>query len=416
MATFTPAPTIQLGAPHWRTSSVSCLFKEPPNRVKIDGDGTTRSVLTHHAKLHPQEITFLLENESQRARSVFMHAMWDVADSRWLDQWIGLAMEREDFHQIIAHRLAQDPSDGFTRYVLLETLQGDEKETCAEDLRRLADENPDDGDAQYFALISQVAGPERDAAIMKEFEKFPDNNWFKSNSAYIDARVEKWEDAEKTFGEVVRARGPWFTSAAMTCARIRRLLSETEAPSYHGLQDSIELRRLRTIEEMDYNIDQSPFLAYSMLADGKLEDALQRVKGSDAAPGVTVLVAASQDATEQWQEAGLSVPMETLTQSSKLYLAALAARMGKPFEKYLDAHREDDPSTKISAADCLGRIIDEGPRHFADAGLNGLNPEERGIVMAASAVYSPGETSAKWKRDAKRLLFCVERPWFESED
>ena len=229
-------------------------------------------------------------------------------------------------------------------------------------------------------------------------------------------RVEKWEDAEKTFGEVVRARGPWFTSAAMTCARIRRLLSETEAPSYHGLQDSIELRRLRTIEEMDYNIDQSPFLAYSMLADGKLEDALQRVKGSDAAPGVTVLVAASQDATEQWQEAGLSVPMETLTQSSKLYLAALAARMGKPFEKYLDAHREDDPSTRISAADCLGRIIDEGPRHFADAGLNGLNPEERGIVMAASAVYSPGETSAKWKRDAKRLLFCVERPWFESED
>lgn len=117
-----------------------------------------------------------------------MHAMWDVADSRWLDQWIGLAMEREDFHQIIAHRLAQDPSDGFTRYVLLETLQGDEKETCAEDLRRLADENPDDGDAQYFALISQVAGPKRDAAIMKEFEKFPDNNWFKSNSAYIDAR------------------------------------------------------------------------------------------------------------------------------------------------------------------------------------------------------------------------------------
>ena len=411
-----PGPPQDLGAPRWKTTTVSHLFEEPPRQVNIEGEGTTRSVLTHHSKMHPQQMMDFVADESERDRAIRMHAMWDSSNSRWLDQWIGLAARNDDFQEVLDHRLSVYPDDFLAGYVRHDGLEGAEKEAYKMKVRQRAMDHPDRGDLQYLSTCLDEPGVDRDAKFKAGAKKFPGSQWFKFSVAMIDARDLKWKQAEQKLSEVCRSPGPWFGQAALSCGRIRRLLNGTDAQYNGGLQDSMQLTMHGLIENANVQTDRQDYVAMTFVDQGRLADARQRCKGKDLEPGAMVMIAASQGATEEWQEFALAVPVADISEYGKLYMAALCARIGKPYDRYLDSYKENDPSTRASAADALRTIIEAGLDNISDDALKGLNPDERGYVMAATATFAPEKVASQWKHDAKRLLFCVERPWFELEN
>lgn len=48
----------------------------------------------------------------------------------------------------------------------------------------------------------------------------------------------------------------------------------------------------------------------------------------------------------------------------------------------------------------------------AEKQLSGLQPEERGHLLAAGLVLLEDEAPAEWRQQAKALLFAPERPYF----
>jgi len=190
------------------------------------------------------------------------------------------------------------------------------------------------------------------------------------------------------------------------------LLNGVDAPNLRGLEKSIELQTYNAIKNANPRKDREGYVAFTFLDQGKLADAEEREKRSKST-GATILIAASQGATEEMQQRGLDVAVDEISQHGKLYMAALSARNDKPYDKYLDSYIENDSSTRSSAAEALRKILESRPRRFPEDALKGLNPAERGYVMAAAVTFAPNAVPEQWKQGTKRLLFCVERPWFE---
>ena len=406
-------PPQDLGAPRWSTTTAGYVFVEPPRQITTKGGGATRSVLTQHGSMHPQQMMDYFVDEDEKNNAVRMHAMWDDSNSRWLDQWLGLAAEYDDFDSIVLHRLSINPNDFLADHFRRDSLEGDELKAYEEDLRQRAKDNPENGELQYLVLDLEDASDERDAKIKDGAKKFPQNQWFKYASAMVDARASKWKKAEQQLSEITRVRGLWFESAALSCARIRRLLRGTESSTIAGLQESTQVQMYDAIENADVEKDKEDYVAFAFLDQGRLEDAKKRAKNSSFESNMIMLLAASQDASKEWQELGLALPIEELSQFGKLYMAALAARNGKPFDEYLASYEEKDSSTRKSAADALRSILQAEEGDFSDDILEGINPDDRGYVCAAAATFAPDSVPNQWKRDAKRLLFSVERPWFD---
>jgi len=358
-----------------------------------------------------------ITDEAERTQAVKVHAMWDAGDSLWMDQWLGMAANENKLGEILDHRLANDPDDFIASLFRLETFeQDDEKEAYKKQIRQRALSKPSDANLQYLSAYTEKSGPSRDQKYLEGAAKFPNNYLFKYACAMVSARAGNFKNAEEQLSQVVRSRGPWRGEASKSCARLRRLLAEEDEPDYRGLKESFELLLLLMIEEADPKKDTSPHLAFKLLADGKSEAAYKRAKGSEMESRIICLLAASQDSSQQWQKLALALPLDELRQHEKLYLAGLCARLGEPYDKLLDSYRENEPTARRSAADVLTNIIKNGPDAISDELLVGLNPDDRGYVLAAATTFAPDAVLSKWKLEAKRLLFSVERPWFEAEE
>lgn len=407
-----PDPPLDLGAPRWRTTAVSHVFENPPKTVSTKGGGATRTVLTHHSKMHPQQMLDLVSDKAESENTIRMHAIWGSGNSRWIDQWLGLAAQQDDFKQIIEKRLVNHPDDFMASFMMGNLLEDDEKVTYQKQIRQRAKDEPDNSELQFLVINFEESSADRDAKYHAGAKKFPESQWFQYSSAMVDVRNLKWKKAEQVLSQVVRSPGPWFTEASKTCARIRRLLNGND--SYlSGLQESVELRMYAAIENADVKTDFEGYVAYKLIDQGRLVDAQKRANETSFELVATILLAASEGATKDMQERGLALPMEEVSQHGKLYLAALSAKIGKPYEKYLDSYLENESTTRNSAADSLRMILKAESGNFPEEALKGLNPDERGYVMAAAATFAADRVSSQWKHDAKRLLFCVERPWFE---
>jgi Zn-dependent protease with chaperone function len=83
-----------LGAPRWSAVSVDVYFAEPPQSVRIKSGGTTRSVLSGLDLEHsPAEWLGLLNEDTERARVIQAHAMWDQETAASTAEWKAIAAQ-----------------------------------------------------------------------------------------------------------------------------------------------------------------------------------------------------------------------------------------------------------------------------------------------------------------------------------
>ncbi|HEU0265382.1 MAG TPA: hypothetical protein VFR01_06600, partial [Geobacterales bacterium] len=83
----TERPPQFLGAPRWLTSSADVFFAEPPQTVKTEGKGATRTVLSGLGGEPPADALKLLKTEAERQRVIQAHATWDEEKRPNTQQW-----------------------------------------------------------------------------------------------------------------------------------------------------------------------------------------------------------------------------------------------------------------------------------------------------------------------------------------
>lgn len=105
-------PDRLLGVPRWSTSSADYVLSEPPRTISTKrGQTPTRSVLSTPKKLTPSQGLKQALPAKDFSEMVKAHARWDAANSPHIAAWLEMASEQNDFSQLIAARLRDNPKD-----------------------------------------------------------------------------------------------------------------------------------------------------------------------------------------------------------------------------------------------------------------------------------------------------------------
>jgi hypothetical protein len=353
------------------------------------------------------------DDPAEQQRVIRTHAKWDAPESRYLPFWLTKAEDLDDFKEILAQRLETDPGDVMVRRVEQDTAKRGEKSRILKRHRELAQQHPGDPDWQYIGIRAMPEGDEQDQAFLEAAQKWPNNVWLVNAVAFVHTNRTDWDQALESFNLPLRNPGPWTDTAAIQVARIRRLLAGDQAPDLKDLQDSFGLAQLLALESGE-NLQGTPVFAYSLLHKGQIEEAWNHA-GSHNDSRLVVLLAASSDAKQEWQEQALQYSLEQIEDPTlMLYLAALAFRNGQPYELYLKKFEEDYPVRRRSPLEYVKQMIEQGnPGESLETEITGLDCQGRGIVLATALVMYPDQAPESWKKTVRALLFAVERPSFQ---
>ena len=425
----TPEPSQLLGAPRLVSVSVDDLFGEPPRSVQTKhGEGALRHVLRGFAGGSPQEMLGPLRSDLPALAQVALtHARWDADRGGDIETWFSMAAGRPEAPAIVAQRLAEAPES-----VALHRMQQSLPPTgpshdavCARDRAR-AQARPDDGDRAYLATRCDADGAARDAAFAAEHARWPANPWLAYSVGWIDAENDRWQDAIADFEQAKRGLP---TYADVTDEMEARILRYTGAPAdqVHNLvQHSAKFAKWIEIEDPTWRAgaEDGPLVAaYAAMARGEILDlpANQGLERYDLAR-LARLQGASDGASPALVKRALDVPLTAGLDADSFWIATgLALRA---HQDTAELHRiMADPARLPSAStpSHMQRMWQQvlaaaqpSARALTPADLRGLDPEERGHVYAALAVALGAKAPADYRIAANRLLFAIERPYFQT--
>ncbi len=381
----------------------------------MSGSGETRKVLESNAKrdTHPSYVLATIEYAEQQQQVILQHAHWDRSDSRFITAWLQRASVFEEFAEVVAARLAANPSDVPALRAQQDVTNRHESPQLFASHIELAQQHPDHPDLQYIGTRALPDGPQQDAAFLQLAVQWPDHCWINFAAGYALSRQAQWPAALEHFQQAARTPGPTYESAAVQVARIRRLLSGDGPVDLHDLHSAVELQQF-LLFETGQAMQGTPEYAFFLLHGGQLQQAYRVAGGDQADPHALILLAASEGADRSWQQQALQLPLDQIQRPEQLlYLAVLADRAGQPYQRYLQQFdqlfADEDPSPGKLVRDFLER---DTPPALTDQDLAGLDPYRRGIVLAAAIVRWPHRIDPAIKLKANRLLFSLERPAF----
>lgn len=426
----TPEAPRMLGAPRLVAVSVDHLFEEPPHSVSTKhNEGAVRHVLQGFAGGTPEDLLVpLRDNLAEMRRVALVHARWDPDNGGAIEDWFGPALGEPGTAAVVAGRLLQSPDNVALRRVeQYAAAAGPAHDAVCMVDRARAQERPADGDRAYIALRCDDDGLTRDAAFVAAHERWPDNAWLAYAAGWAEADNDRWNDAIVAF-EQSRKRLPHVAEqTAIVEARILRYADDSGAERLQALaHGSGRLAKWLDVERPDFRagVDDGPSIAaYAALARGALPEPTvgTGMSRGDAARLVR-LIGASDGASPALVRRALDLPLHDGLDSDTVWISAGLA---------LAEHRDlsglqqalDDP-TRIhspSSAEHLHRMWTQvvagarpGAHALTPADLRGLDPEERGHVYAALAVALGAKAPPAYRLAANRLLFAVERPYFQT--
>ena len=406
------------GCERWRTTAVSYLFTEPPRSIETSSSGETRTALNHYPNFTPQQLLSVIVNEQEQQHAIRMHFAWDDSTSPYFPVWASLASEQTDFRDVLKRRLEQSPFDLHLLRLEQDNALDEEREEVLQRHRDLAAKYPDNPDLHYIGVRAMPDSPEQDRAFIEGFEK-RGTNWFAWAAASVHANYGRWGNALKAYEQILSAGGALAEQATIRMARIRRL-QNGENVDLQELRPSAGLDSVLQLESGD-QLEGLPVYAYYYLNQGALAQAYQHVKDtSDEFPhSMLALLAASENAKPEWQAEAFAIdPTAIEEEQFQLFMAALAVRLKRPYEGYLSHFEKlttkNGRRKSTTPMKFLRTLIDEGPKPSLEKQLDGLSIENRGFALAAAVVMYPKEAPRAWRRDARRLLFAFERPYFSS--
>jgi hypothetical protein len=361
----------------------------------------------------PQYLLAIIQDPVEKDRVIRTHARWDSTEGKTFLYWIQAASPLEDFDAILAERLKAAPDDVVLRRTEQDTATPAEKPGILQRHRELAKQNPNDPNWQYLGIRAMPDGPEQDQAFLAALEKSPDNPWLNFAAGYLHATHAEWQKALLCFHLPLKRSVPLHDAATIQVARIRRLLAGDVTHDLSDLTDSVELQQHLALES-GANYRGTPYFAYSLLNTGQVEEAYRIAGQNTDDPQLLVLIAASKGAPPEAMTRALQwKPDELQNPTALVYLAALAFRNGQPHEAYIERYMALYPSERKTAIDYVKKFIENGsPGELNDADLDGLDPYQRGVTLAAAIVMFPDKAQESWRTAAKALLFAAERPAF----
>jgi Zn-dependent protease with chaperone function len=412
-----PRPSRALGVPHWTRTAADVLFEDPPQSISTEGGGGTRLVLSGLADQGPGQQLSVLANAADRARVMRAHARWDATTSRSIISWMAFAAtELPDYHAIVAARVAETPDD-----VLLLRLEQDaatpaEKVTLCARARARADAAPDNADLAYVASRCLAGTSARNLAFMDGYRRWPANGWFAQAVGYTAAEAGRWQEGIQLLEAARRVLRPLSEELAVDLARLYRMSTPDPAAAIAELAKSSDHLRYYLTLESGVGLDSSPLLAYSELAQGHLERALQLAAAdSEVAPRVIRLAAASDGATPAMISRARSLaPAAGMDYQTRWAAIGLAARLGDDYTALVESGASSTSEAVAPLLAFIERVRAGKDLPGAEQMLQDLPLVMRGEAYSLAVVVLGPRAPVSWRRAAQRLLFVSERPYFGS--
>jgi hypothetical protein len=195
---------------------------------------------------------------------------------------------------------------------------------------------------------------------------------------------------------------------------LRRVLADSGPVDLSDLiPGSRRLRSLAAIES-GAGLENSPLRAYSELAQGRLEKAMEIARANpEAEARMLRLAAASDGASSELIGQALALPPEQGTDLVTVWAAVglLARRKAdaSPFFDQLKQLGKEDAEALKRFVELLRSSRNAGA---AEQTLDGLLPELRGQAYVMGIIALGKDAPPKWRKQAKQLLFASERPYF----
>jgi len=406
-------PNRELGAPRWSAADADIYFDEPPESISSKGKGGTRRVLSGLGHHDPYDLLKLVGDGQQVDTMIRSHAEWDSGDSTFVAHWLQLAQDRGDIAPLLNARLSHHPNDVMAMRLQQDSAPDEPARTAVcERHRALADTNGADPNLQYLSSRCLADGLEKDRSFLSGMQRWPDNPWFNLAGGYVLAERQEWSGAAQAWQNALRGNNAFSDWIALDLARVLRLQQGHKAPLGELAQQSGSLAQMLQLEQ-GQDLEQSPYLAYSLLHRGELERAAQLAQAlGDEQFRLLRLIAASDGAGVELVGSVQQLGADRGIDSSTVWLAwSQAAKSGRdpaPFEEWARA-QEKSADTALAF---LRRLHSGGAPAEAEKQLSGLQPGERGRLIAAGLVLLGDEAPAEWRQQAKALLFAPERPYF----
>jgi len=286
-------------------------------------------------------------------------------------------------------------------------------DVCSRRLAALQGGPPDD-ERLFLSAQCIPDAAERRRAFAAHLRDRPQSGWLMLGLAYDLAGDQAWADALGRM-ELAATRLPVIADAiSLDIARIRPLALGQERGGIGdlALRSASVGHQVALASGAPY--EDHPFRAYSELARGRIEDAyLTAQDDADAGARILWLVAASDGAPPDAVRHALSLaPGRGIDAASVWIAAAVRLRGGLALDGL-----EPDLRASTPHAPALLEILRAPGRMEGESGgsasLRGLPPREQGIAYATASILGGRRVPASWRRNASRLLFPTERPYFD---
>ena len=411
-----PPPPDYWGNPRWREVDVDHLMSEPPRSIS-DRYRNTRTVLASLSDRTPVEQLSKLgkdqEKVIQEAQSMsYAHARFDAANSSNLLMWMGLLRDAGTVDDLVKLRLQIDPYD----VIALRTEQDRAIGTAhAEVCRRqtaLADKvstNIDnEANLQYLKIRCMEKGELQTHAFLAAAQRWQRNPWLQMAAGYIDLDRLDLDSAAHHFNVTVTALPATVDWVYVDLARGRRM-QDPHARLDDLINVSSELRSIMALESGVRDNDTDP--VWDALLKGDLKRAHAALKPTQILSRQEILLAASDGAQPAWAEHVLAATPDAGWSNENLFYAmAMAMRAQKDIGPYVQILKTR-PYLEIERLLVFLQDVQQG-RMPTDK-LDNVDLSVRGDTYAMALILKGKSAPAAWRDGAKRLLFQIERPYFD---
>ena len=408
--------SILLGAQRWIEVTADYYFEEPPQSVSLKvGESATKSVISFYNN-HPAEIANVISNEEDRNNFITIHAMWEKNTSPNINTWLILASNLKTFPLILNKRLAADPLEVASLRMQQEFYKGDEKRKICEQQNQLYLKSPDNPNLYYLKCRCMENETEKDKAFIEGHNKWPENSWLSYASGYSYIQREDWINALACLN-VVYKKAPELREAVME--EMKRIYHLMNKDSVMAQLNDIQLPYLRYVQAVENSVENDPenkLYAYKILAQGKIQEAIDYCNSDSSLQAIILRLAAVSDgASDEVKAKALALPAIQAINSTSIMLAiALSAKNNLSLEIY----KEPLKTIGGEGMDSLFKFITYVKSNKimeADKLLAPMTAEMKGKTCLIGVVLLGNKAPDKWNVFASGLLFINEKPYREKE-
>ena len=411
--TTEPEPDSLLGAPRWTRTTAQVLFTDPPESISSRSGNGRRRVLSAVTEPSPLRRASIVRDSAERKLMAEAHVRWDDTRSEDMLGWLSVAQDGvPELGKIIAERLADAPNDVMLRRAEQDVTTGEEHEAVCERHLVSSETAPDSADLFYLAARCIEDDSTKAQTFLDAHKYWPTNAWLAYAAGYTFMESARWNEAIPALEAARRALKPVKSHVTIDLARIYRLTGDGRAMTALA-KGSPELEYMITLETGKGH-GGSPVLAYSALAKGELDDAMEKA-ALDSATEVDVLrlAAASDGASEELQARALALDAESGIDNNTRWAAiGLAMRKGHDHARFHPPEATVSPDYMRKLLAFVEHARTSADPSVAEAELAGVTTVMRGHAYTVATVVLGDRTPEAWRTGAKRLLFASERPYF----